>query len=181
VASFFGDGAAEEGVFHESLNFAALKRLPVIFVCENNRYAIHTHQSKRQAFPSICGLVEAYGIPAERIDDNDVLAIHQRVGLAAEALRGGAPGPRFFECMTYRWREHVGPNEDYQLGYRSPAEAEPWKAGDQVPRLAAMLDPQVRQSLEAEVEAEIEEAFEFAEFSPFPPPEDLSTGVYRRC
>jgi TPP-dependent pyruvate/acetoin dehydrogenase alpha subunit len=180
VASFFGDGATEEGVFHESLNFAALKRLPVLFICENNRYAIHTHQSQRQAYAGICELVAAYGIPAERIDDNDVLRIHERVSLAAEALRRGEPGPRFFECMTYRWREHVGPGEDYQLGYRSPAEAEPWKAGDQVPRLGAMLDAQVRQAIESEVESEIEDAFEFAEFSPFPPPDDLSVGVYRR-
>ena len=75
VASFFGDGATEEGVFAESLNFAALKRLPVLFVCENNRYAIHTHQSRRQATSAICDRVQAHGVPAERIEDNDVLRL----------------------------------------------------------------------------------------------------------
>src|SRR5579885_2281634 len=75
VASFFGDGATEEGVFAESLNFAALKQLPILFVCENNRYAIHTHQKQRQGRPDICARAEAFGIPAERIEDNDVLAI----------------------------------------------------------------------------------------------------------
>ncbi len=78
VASFFGDGASEEGVFAESLNFAALKRLPILFVCENNQYAIHTHQSRRQYLPALCERVRAHGIPAERIENNDVLRLHER-------------------------------------------------------------------------------------------------------
>ena len=85
VASFFGDGATEEGVFAESLNFAALKRLPVLFVCENNRYAIHTHQSRRQATPAICDRARAHGIPAERIEDNDVLELHRLSGGSRDA------------------------------------------------------------------------------------------------
>src|SRR5438132_6330613 len=78
VVSFFGDGATEEGVFAESLNFAALKRLPILFVCENNQYAIHTHQRRRQALPDICGRARAHGVPAERIDNNDVLRLYDR-------------------------------------------------------------------------------------------------------
>jgi TPP-dependent pyruvate/acetoin dehydrogenase alpha subunit len=176
VVSFFGDGATEEGVFAESLNFASLKRLPIVLVCENNQYAIHTHQGKRQATPGICERVRAHGVPAERIEDNDVLRLSERFGEAAAQVRTGA-GPWFFEVMTYRWKEHVGPNPDYHLGYRSEAEAKPWVAGDQVQRLAALVKPAERARIEAEVEAEIAEAFAFAQASPFPEPAELYADV----
>lgn len=179
VASFFGDGATDEGVWHESLGFAALKRLPVVFVCENNRYAIHTHQRQRQSVDGITDRARSYGMPAERIEDSDVLAIFARVQAAVAALRGGEAGPRFFECMTYRWREHVGPNEDYQLGYRTRDEAQPWMDGDQVPRLAAMVEEDERKRIAAEVEAEVADAFAFAEASPFPAVSELWTDVYK--
>lgn len=178
VVSFFGDGALEEGVFHESLNFAALKKLALLFVCENNSYAIHTHQGKRQATTAVCDRVRATGVPAERIEDNDVLRIRERVGAAAEAVRRGEAGPVFFECMTYRWKEHVGPNDDFHLGYRSREEAEPWVRGDQVAKLAALVGGAERGRIETQVDAEIREAFEFAEASPFPPPEELSADVF---
>src|SRR5919108_780042 len=110
VVSFFGDGGVDEGAFHESLNFAALKSLPVIFVCENNSYAIHTHQSRRHKFANICERARVYGIPAEQIGNNDVLRIHERVSEAVLKLRSGKPGPFFFECLTHRLKEHVGPN-----------------------------------------------------------------------
>jgi len=178
VVSFFGDGAVEEGVFHESLNFASLKRLPLVFVCENNGYAIHTPQRCLQLLPSLCERVRAYGVPAERIEDNDVFVIHDKVRAAVAGLRAGEPGPFFFECMTYRWKEHVGPNEDYHLGYRTRDEAEPWVRNDQVPRVAGLLAPEVRRAIEQEVEAEVEDAFAFAEVSPYPGPEELLTDVY---
>ncbi len=178
VVSFFGDGATDEGVFYESLNFAALKRLPLIFICENNGYAIHTHQRQRQPCLNVYERAAAFGIPTERIDD-DVLYLHKRVRAAVEALWAGEPGPFFFECMTYRWKEHVGPNEDYHLGYRTQAEAEPWITNDQVQRLATLLPPERRQQIEAEVEAEIKEAFAFAETSPFPDPSELYTDVFK--
>lgn len=179
VVSFFGDGAVEEGVFHESLNFAALKQLPIIFVCENNSYAIHTHVRRRQLSANICERARSYGMPAERIDDGDVLRIHEKASSMVQLLRAGQPGPYFLECLTYRWKEHVGPNEDYQLGYRTKEEAEPWKKNDQVPRLGAMLTPDVRQRIEREVEEEIAEAFRFAEESPFPDPAELWTDVFK--
>jgi len=178
VASFFGDGAVDEGVFHESLNFAALKKLPIIFICENNSYAIHTHQRLRQRVTDICTRARAYGIPAERIEDNDLFAIYDRVSSAAEALRNGESGPFFFECMTYRWKEHVGPNEDYHLGYRDEEEAKAWIENDQVRLVGDMVDSGVRSRLEAEVEAEIAEAFEFAETSPIPDPSQLYADVF---
>jgi TPP-dependent pyruvate/acetoin dehydrogenase alpha subunit len=179
VVSFFGDGATDEGVFHESLNFAALKGLPVIFVCENNFYSIHTHQKHRQRHTNICERARVYGMPAERIEDNDVLSIYQKVSEAVEAIRREKAGPFFFECMTYRWKEHVGPGEDFHLGYRSREEAEPWMKNDQVTRIAAMLPEGQRRRIEAQVEDEIRGAFAFAEASPFPEAEELLTDVFK--
>ena len=178
VASVFGDGATDEGVFYESLNFAALKRLPVLFVCENNGYAIHTHQRLRQHRPDICARAAALGIEAERIEDGDVLHIAERARAAADALRAGS-GPRFLECLTYRWKEHVGPGEDYGLGYRARAEAEPWIRNDPVARLAERVGPEAGARIRAELEAELADAFRFAEASPFPGPAELTTDVYR--
>lgn len=179
VVSFFGDGGSDEGVFYESMNFAVLKKLPIIFVCENNGYAIHTHQRLRQGVPNICERAQAFGMPAERLENDDVLCIYERVGAAVKALRNGQAGPFFFECMTYRWKEHVGPNDDYQLGYRTKEEAEPWIANDQVKRLAEMVDASKRRQIEQEVEAEIAQAFAFAEDSPFPDAPELYTDVFK--
>ena len=138
VASFLGDGAVDEGVFHESMNFAKLKDVPMLFICENNLYAIHSHQRDRQPLQNICERARTYGMLAERIEDNDVLKIHERVGEATGQIRSGRSGPRFFECMTYRWKEHVGPNDDFHLGYRTPEETKPWIDNDQVKRMGAL-------------------------------------------
>jgi TPP-dependent pyruvate/acetoin dehydrogenase alpha subunit len=178
VASVFGDGATDEGVFYESLNFAALKRLPVLFLCENNGYAIHTHQRLRQHRPDICARAAALGIETERIEDGDVLRIAERARAATDALRAGS-GPRFLECLTYRWKEHVGPGDDFALGYRDRAEAEPWFRNDAVARLAEQVGREAAARIGAEVEAEVADAFRFAEASPFPGPEELHRDVYR--
>jgi TPP-dependent pyruvate/acetoin dehydrogenase alpha subunit len=178
VVSFFGDGATEEGVFTESLNFAALKRLPILFVCENNQYAIHTHQSRRQGRTDICERALASGMPAERVDDNDILHLFQRAQEIAGQLRAGR-GPAFLEVMTYRWQEHVGPGRDYDLGYRAESEAQPWMENDQVLRIASLIDPNRRDRIQAEVEDEIGAAFAFAESSPFPEPMDLYAHVFK--
>ena len=176
VASFFGDGATEEGVFAESLNFAVLKRLPILFVCENNQYAIHTHQSRRQGRMAICERARAHGMPAERIEGNDVLHLFERSQELVGRVRSGQ-GPAFFEVMTYRWREHVGPNDDFQLGYRTEEEARPWKDDDQVARIAGLVDPRERKRIEARAEAEIAAAFAFAENSNYPEPAELYADV----
>ena len=179
VVSFFGDGAVEEGVFYESINFAALKHLPIIFICENNSYAIHTHQLKRQSVANICERVVSFGIKAERINDNDVLSLRERISGNIESLRNGETGPLFFECMTYRWREHVGPNEDFSLGYRTREEAESWIQNDQVERIGKMLETEQQTKIKKEVEEEIREAFAFAEESPFPEASELYTDVFK--
>lgn len=176
VACVFGDGAVDEGAWHESMNFAALKRVPVVFICENNSYAIHSHQRDRQPQSNIVERARAYGIAAEQLPD-DVLRVHAKVSQAARAVRRGS-GPQFFECLTYRWKEHVGPNDDYHQGYRSRDEAEPWFANDQVKRVAGLLDHEVRVTIEREVDQEIADAFAFAESSPFPQPEELYADLF---
>ncbi len=178
IVSFFGDGATEEGVFAESLNFAVLKRLPIIFVCENNQYAIHTHQNKRQGTPAICDRARAFGMPAEKIEDNDVLTLYERMQEVAPRVREGA-GPHFFEAMTYRWREHVGPGTDYKLGFRSEKECEPWMTNDQVTRLAKLVKAGRCAEIKKEVEAEVAGAFAYAEASPMPAAEELFTDLFK--
>ena len=177
VVSFFGDGGTDEGVFHESMNFASLKNLPIIFVCENNFYAIHTHLLKRHKAANLCERARSYGMPAEQIGDNDVFRIHERVGAAVNALRSGEMGPFFFECPTYRLKEHVGPGDDFHLGYRTALEADPWIKNDPVKGLAEMVEPTRRRQIEDEVKAEIRAAFAFAEESPFPEAEELFTDI----
>ena len=118
VVSFFGDGASDEGVFHESLNFAALKSSRSSSSARTTTTR-STRTSGPAARPDICGRAHAHGMPAERIEDNDVLEINRARGRRrSRQLRRGKSGPCFFECMTYRWKEHVGPGEDYDLGYR---------------------------------------------------------------
>jgi len=178
VGCFFGDGATEEGVFAETLNFAVLKCLPILFICENNRYAIHTHQSRRQGRPAICERARAHGMPAERIDGNDVIAVLEKAREVAARVRAGE-GPWFLEAMTYRWREHVGPGSDYHLGYRTEAEAESWMAADPVRLLAEAIDAAERARIEREVADEIADAFARAEASPFPGPAELTRDVFK--
>ena len=178
VVSFFGDGATEEGVFYESLNFAALHRLPVLFVCENNGLAIHAPIEKRWATRQLCERVQTFAIPAHQVTDSDVLKIRELAANAIAGMRTEGSGPSFIECQTYRWREHVGPNEDYDAGYRSRSELLRWQASDQVAAIAAKLPPHERAQIEAGVEKEIAEAIKFAEDSPFPHAEELFTDVF---
>ena len=170
--------AADEGAFHESLNFAAAWKLPIIFVCENNHYAIHSHHLSRHALDNQCERAKAYGMPAERIEGNDVLAFRAAMGKALEEIRESGKGPRFFEFMTYRLMEHVGPNEDYKFGYRTKDEAQPWIDGDPVKTFAEKVPKAELEKIHSEVEAEIAEAIEFAEKSPFPDLKELYTDVY---
>ncbi|HEX2836220.1 MAG TPA: thiamine pyrophosphate-dependent dehydrogenase E1 component subunit alpha [Thermoanaerobaculia bacterium] len=176
VVCFFGDGATDEGVFDESLNFAALKRLPILFVCENNSYAIHTHQSQRHFVSNIAERARVRGIPSEVVED-DLAALLTRAEAAVAAVRRGE-GPRFLECVTYRWKEHVGPGDDFHLGYRTRDEAEPWYARDAVRIAGDALDAAERQRIIDDVEKEIAEAFAFAEESPFPGKEELMKNVF---
>lgn len=174
---FFGDGGTEEGVFHESLNFAALHKLPVLFVCENNFYAIHTPLEKRWATRRLCERVSTYGIPAGLIENGDVLEIRQAASERVAAIRSGG-GPAFLEIHTYRWREHVGPGEDYDAGYRSRDELRTWQRRDQVTAIGQRIDPNVRERIDAEINASIAAAVDFAEKAAWPTPEELLKNVF---
>jgi TPP-dependent pyruvate/acetoin dehydrogenase alpha subunit len=177
VVSFFGDGATEEGVFHESMNFAALRRLPVLFVCENNLYAIHSHIRDRHANLDFCARARSYGMPAERIANNDVIAVRDAVNTIVPDMRRGA-GPCFIEVETYRFARHVGPGSDLDLQYRSEAELNAWRERDEIARLAGLLPPQDRERIDAAVESEIHDAFSFADASPFPDDRALFEHVF---
>ena len=177
VVSFFGDGATEEGAFYESVNFAALHRLPILFVCENNLYAIHTPLRKRWASDALVERMHTFGLESQRVGDGDVLKIRCAAAPAAHRIRSGG-GPEFLECVVYRWREHVGPNEDFDAGYRSAEEAQQWIENDQVKRLAEMLEAAERERIDRDVEAEIDDAVRFAESSPVPAATELYSHVY---
>jgi pyruvate dehydrogenase E1 component alpha subunit len=178
VAVFLGDGATEEGCFYETLNFAALHRLALLFVVENNGLAIHEPLAKRRADPDgICRVAEALGVPATRVADGEIFAIRNAAEEALAALRAGS-GPRLLEALVHRRRQHVGPNEDYDQAYRSRADAEPWIEADPLTRLTARLETGLRQRIDTEIEAEIAAAVLFAEDSPPPSPEKLIADVY---
>jgi pyruvate dehydrogenase E1 component alpha subunit len=130
AVTFFGEGAMDEGSFYESINYASIKKLPVLFVCENNLYATESPLSVRQATGTdLCERVRSFKVSAKRIDGNDVLEVFQTTQSILEELRAGK-GPYFLECMTYRWREHVGPFFDHELkrNYRTREEVEGWIA-----------------------------------------------------
>lgn len=123
--SFFGDGASEEGTFHESLNFAALKCLPVIFICENNFYATTSPLAQRQPHDNIAKKAESYGIPGITVDGNNVLDVYEAAGVAVQRARE-CKGPTLIECKTYRWKGHVGPDCDHEKGCRPMEDLNKW-------------------------------------------------------
>ena len=180
--TFFGDGAADEGVFYESLNFAALKGLPVLFVCENNFYAICSHQSKRQKFDNIFKRCGVFGVPGMRIDGNDVSRVYAASRDIITAMRGGK-GPYLLECRTYRLLGHGGPKYDTDLGYRTKKELEYWQVKCPIRRLEKFLfgkgalNDQIKARIVRRVEREIDEAIDFARKSPVPKRCDLVKDV----
>jgi TPP-dependent pyruvate/acetoin dehydrogenase alpha subunit len=179
VVCFFGEGAMDEGVCYESLNFAALKKLPILFVCENNHYAIYSHIRDRMPHPDPCERAGVFRIPNERIDHGDTLQIRDAAQRAVAKVRAGE-GPHFIECMTYRWRDHVGPEEDRKWKYRPDEELDAWIRRDELERLGQMLELNERRKIEAAADAEIAEAFAHADASAFPGPEELATNVFAR-
>lgn len=178
VVSVFGDGGTEEGCFYETINFAALHKLPIIFVCENNRLAIHTPLEKRWATEKLCERVATYGIQTHQIGDADVFKIRETIAKAVSQIRKTGVGPIFIECATYRWLEHVGPRDDHADNYRDLEEYKRWKENDQIERLGVMLDAATRNRLDDEITAEINASEAFAEESPYPSAEELYKNVY---
>jgi len=183
VVVYFGDGATEEGTFHEAMNFASVKRLPVIFVCENNLYSVHSPLDVRQPNRPISALGSAHGMAALHGDGNNVETVYSMAGEAIVRARAGE-GPTIVELATYRWMEHCGPNGDIDLNYRTAAELAAWKEHDPVAMYrealiaAELLTPADDLASRQQIDQEIEEAFSFARASPFPPAGDLMAHVF---
>ena len=170
AVSVFGDGATEEGVYHESLNFAALKKVPVLFICENNGLAVHSHLSDRQSY-RIVEHAASFGIQGRRIENGwDMLAVRRATIEAVAAVRTGQP--YLLEVMTARYKEHVGIGEDFHFQYRSRAEIDAWKERDPL-----IIDQALAAGLAPELLREIAEAVALAEQSPAPQRADLLTDV----
>ena len=175
--AFFGDGAANEGTFYESLNFASLKKLPVIFICENNLYSTHMPISACLADTDIYKKAEAFKMPSVRVDGNNVAEVFKVAKSVVEDARSGK-GPALIECMTYRWRGHVGPSYDLDQGLRSKEELDYWMNRCPIKALEEFLLKQgiISESEKSEIyeslEEEIEEALVFAKESPYPDPDE---------
>lgn len=174
AVSYFGDGATEEGVFHESLNLAAIQRLPVLFICENNLYASHLDIKLRQPSDNVSRYAIANRIRSLIVDGNDVVAVAEAAKQLTQYARSGE-GPAFLEAITYRWRGHVGPREDLDVGVRrKPEDIQAWKMRDPVKRLvepmieAGFLNEAALKQMELSIREEVSRAAERGKSDPYP-------------
>ena len=180
AVAFFGDGAANEGAFHEAVNLASVWKLPAIFICENNQYGFSTQYRRVTPVEHIADRASAYGIPGVIADGMDVLDVYEKTAVAVGRARAGE-GPTLLECKTYRFMGH---SRFEKPTYRTSAELEEWKKKDPIPRLAAYLHQAYDLSddalgqVAAEVEREIEDAVAFAEQSPDPAPRAYEKYIY---
>lgn len=180
---FFGDGAYDEGAFYESFNFASLKKLPVVFVCENNFYATNSHQSARQPGCRISDSAAAFDAQGVCIDGNDVLAVYKEAQDAVSRARKGG-GPSLIEAKTYRWKGHVGPEADHEKGCRPKEELEYWMEQCPVKNFRefllkkSMVSEEELNDIASPIRAELDEAVEFAKKSAYPEVTELLTEVY---
>jgi len=180
VACFFGEGASNQGTFHEGINMAAIWRLPVVFVCENNLYAMGTRQSLVMTIENIADRAVAYGIPSVTIDGNDVLAVYEAASTAVNRARQGE-GPTLIECKTYRQKGH---SRFDPATYRPKNEVAEWLKKDPIPRFKSkliemgVLTEEEDEKLRHSAVVAVEEAVKFAMESPFPQPEEALEDVY---
>jgi 2-oxoisovalerate dehydrogenase E1 component len=185
VIAFFGDGGANQGVFHEALNLAAVWKLPIIFLCENNQYALSTSYRRTTGVEQIGARAAGYGIPGVTVDGNDVLAMYEVVRVAVERARAGQ-GPTLIEAVTYRWGEHSMRSTRATLGveYRTQEEEREWRERDPVGRLErGLLDegivtPSRVREIQQAIETELDAAIQFAKASPGPTVEMMEAAVY---
>lgn len=181
---FLGDGAIEEGSFYESVNFAAVRDLPVVFVCENNLYSVYTDLGPRQPLGrNISEMVRAIGVRAHKIDVSNPIAAYKQVnGLIRASRKTGSPV--FIEFLTYRWLEHCGPNDDDGLGYRPIGELQNWRANDPLNKLQDLLEsnynfkPEDLAEISREISNEIKTVFERVKADRFPTIEECMSDVY---
>jgi acetoin:2,6-dichlorophenolindophenol oxidoreductase subunit alpha len=169
AVAFFGDGTLEEGHVHESMNLAALYRLPVIFLCENNLYSSHMHWSERRVSDNLDRAGEFHSIPGARVDGNDVEAVFQAASAAVARARSGE-GPSFLECRTFRWRGHVGASSDIDVGVKRRGELSEWTPKDPIRRTEARLrEYGIDRFDETGIQEEVRKALQKAREAPLPP------------
>jgi pyruvate dehydrogenase E1 component alpha subunit len=182
VVCLLGDGATNQGVFHEAMNMAALYQVPVVFVCENNGYGIGTSVVRASAVEQLYKKSCAYETPGVKVDGMDVLAVYETVRQAVLRAREGG-GPTYIEAITYRFRGHSISDPGT---YRSEQEKKIWKERDPIPNFAELLvkeghaSREIIEKIDAEEQAQVEKAIRFAEESPEPDPEELWTDVYAK-
>lgn len=180
VVSFFGDGATNAGAFHESLNLASAWKLPIIFICENNFFAIGTSLARVSPPKELYKRAKAYDMPSEQVDGMDVLAVREAVERAADRARDG-DGPSFIEAVTYRYRGHSMSDPD---DYRTKREEKIWKERDPIVRLAkqlrdqAIISPDDLKELQEEINVTVDESVRFADSSAWPEMEELMKDIY---
>ena len=177
AVAFFGDGATDEGVFYESVNLAVLYKLPVIFVCENNRFSTHMPDFLRQGNPDVAARLQGFRIPTSQLDGNDPILIHQAAAERVDNARNGA-GPVLLECLTYRWLAHVGPTTDEDVGYRRKSDIDLWRSRCPIVFLRRRLEAEAGlgspafEALQRDIKEEVQEAIAFARASEYPAGED---------
>jgi pyruvate dehydrogenase E1 component alpha subunit len=183
VVCFFGDGAANQGTFHESLNLAALWKLPVLYVCENNQYALSTPLRESVGLPELSERARGYGIPGVRVDGNDVLAVHAAAGEAVRRARAGE-GPTLLDCLTYRFFGHFTGDKGHGITYRTKQEMEEWRNRCPIARLrrhllgAAIATGDQLEKIETQAQAMIAAAAQYGLDSPWPSPEEALEDVF---
>jgi len=183
AVTFFGDGATEEGGFHESLNLAATLKLPVVFACENNLFSSHLHISLRQPTDCVARYALAHRVEYEVLDGNDVCAVSE-AALRAAARARAKEGPTFLEMVTYRWRGHVGPSEDIDVGVKRGEELVQWKLRDPIRRLregmidAGLVTQREADALDDGAVARVKQAMARARSAPYPPAHVVGQYLY---
>lgn len=177
VICYHGDGAVDEGVYWESLNFASLHQLPILFVCENNKYAIYTHQSRRMLGDSIVDRANSFGVNSFRVDGLSTENFYNATNKSLEKIKSNG-GPMLIECLTTRWRDHVGPGEDRHIKFRSNKELDYAIENDDLNNLEKLLSQKEVESIQNEVDAKLMEAIDYAEKSNFPGISEITDEVY---
>lgn len=184
VISYFGDGAADEGVLHESLNFAALKKLPIIFICENNFYATNSPDFTRKPLDNIAERASVYNTSWKKIDGNNAIIVYKATKEAVERAKKGE-GPSFIEARTYRWISHVGPDDDTELGFRPKEELEEWKKKCPLKFYEKLLLDKKIIALDdikkyrREIQQQVDKAFIYAKSSDYPEKSEIYEDLFK--
>ena len=177
VICYHGDGAVDEGVYWESLNFASLHKLPILFVCENNKYAIYTHQRKRMLGDSISDRANSFGIKSFKVKGISTEDFYNAAANSLEKIKKDL-GPMLIECSTTRWRDHVGPGEDRHIKFRTDKELDDAIKNDDLKRMEKLLSEEDVKNIKHEVNTKIDDAIKYSERSSFPELSEITEEVY---